>query len=114
VSTTAYYRLKIFDLDGSYEYSEIVLLHPEVRRSDIYLYPNPTSGIFRIHIPSVGSTTVNYRVYDETGKIVRSKSVTLLSGMNEYGGDISGLPPGTYRVILEGRTLQWFGSLIKI
>jgi hypothetical protein len=113
-SATSYYRIKIIDLDGAYEYSEIVVLTPEINRKDVYLYPNPTSGIFKIHIPNVGSTNVNYRVYDDAGKLVRLKTITLLSGMNEYGGDISDLPPGTYRVVLEGKSLQWTGSLIKI
>jgi Secretion system C-terminal sorting domain len=113
-SAIAYYRLKIIDLDGSYEYSEIVVINPDVKRSDIYVYPNPTSGIFKFHIPTVGSTMVNYRIYNEIGKLVSTKTISLLSGMHEYGGDISGLPPGTYRVVLEGKSVQWTGSLIKI
>ncbi len=113
-TATAYYRLKIIDLDGSYAYSEIAVINPDIKRNGIYFYPNPTSGIFKIHIPNVGSTTVNCRIYNESGKLVISKTISILSGMQEYGGDISGLPSGTYRVVLEGKSLQWTGSLIKI
>jgi hypothetical protein len=39
----AYYRLKMLDLDGSFEYSKTILIQNE-NNNDFVLYPNPTSG----------------------------------------------------------------------
>jgi hypothetical protein len=39
----AYYRLKMLDLDGSFEYSKTILVRSE-NNSDFVLYPNPTNG----------------------------------------------------------------------
>ena len=65
------YRLKILDLDDSFEYSDIEQIYIEGERK-ISLYPSISYGTFTVDIPSDQS---NYTVFDMSGKQVLSGSL---------------------------------------
>lgn len=46
--TSAFFRLKIIDLDGTYRYSEIISVKSFCDKTGITIFPNPTSGILNI------------------------------------------------------------------
>jgi len=64
-----YYRLKIFNNDGSFIYSIIrpIVFNEEIRWQ---LYPNPSTSIFHLSFQASEGETIYVRVYDGSGKIV--------------------------------------------
>lgn len=87
-----YYRLKMIDLDGSYEMSRIVSVdYLPARGGELaaYFYPNPSQG--KIRVRSQANSVV---VYDATGRAV------FRSAELEDNGevDLSHLENGTYVV----------------
>ena len=65
-----YYRLKIYDKDYSYKYSNTVLIKLDQSNvSDIVdVYPNPSSGLFTVVISSASDVFTTLKVYDVLGK----------------------------------------------
>jgi hypothetical protein len=85
-----YYRLRIVDLDASYEYSNIVALNFETAIF-ISVYPNPANGTVTIESNSLPVSTVS--LYDVTGKLViELHDITTTKSQI----DISTLPEGIY------------------
>ena len=67
-SKDAYYRLKIIDLDGYYEYSEIIYLKSSCIENSYTIIPNPASNYVEI----VGlKNTDQVLVLDMLGKVVQ-------------------------------------------
>lgn len=64
----AYYRLKMVDKDGSYEYSDIRSLRLETRDSGISIAPNPTSNYVELSLQMAVGGDVNVRIYDMQGR----------------------------------------------
>ena len=64
-----YYRLKIIDNDGSYKYSAI---RPVVFEEAITweVFPNPSSGIFKLSFQVENDEAIAIKVYDISGKII--------------------------------------------
>jgi hypothetical protein len=88
-------------------------VNAEADKSNIYLYPNPTRGIVNLHVPVKSDIQAQMRVISMNGKVVRTKQISLKAGIQEFTTDLSGLPDGTYQVILDGPGLKWSGSIIK-
>ncbi|MEQ1553008.1 MAG: T9SS type A sorting domain-containing protein [Ferruginibacter sp.] len=60
-----YYRLKMVDIDGKFEYSNIVFLKLQSSNSLISIYPNPTSNIINIERYN---TIAQLQLYDVSGR----------------------------------------------
>ena len=71
-----YYRLRSVDLDGSMQYSQIVLVNfkksPNLISS---IYPNPSNGIVILKLEGSIKGSVHILILDNAGKRVASKSV---------------------------------------
>lgn len=65
-----YYRLKQIDLDGTFEYSEVIMVAYIPRKGNVSVFPNPSKGrvSIQINIPSMEKTTI--QVFDHLGRIV--------------------------------------------
>jgi Secretion system C-terminal sorting domain len=109
----AYYRIRIIDNDGQWVYTSVLKISAESVNNSIYLYPNPTRGIVNIHVPVASDVQAQMRVIDMSGKIVKSTQVSLKAGVQEFTTDLSALPDGTYKVILDGKGMKWSGTVIK-
>ena len=71
-----YYRLKIIDADGNFQYSDIELirLSKQVGQSNISVYPNPAQSQLRITIPdSWQGKNISYHIYDVHGSLMKQK-----------------------------------------
>ncbi len=90
---TLYYRLKQYDYDGTFSYSNIASVYFE--ETDFNIYPNPTSG--RIELVVQENVNTPIQVFDTQGKVVLQQ---LLNG-NHTTLDLSNLPDGTYLIGLK-------------
>lgn len=108
-----FYRIRIVSKDGTFEYSVIRSVKADKLITKLEVYPNPTSGIFRIKIPSGNSGVLNMRVHDAAGKLVFVKRLDVQPGMQELPVNISHLAAGTYQLVCEGDKLKWTTRIIK-
>jgi len=95
-----FYRLKQVDLDGSFEYSDIISV--TVNRSDsnekpMVFYPNPTmSGQVQLNYFMESSGSVPIKIYDLNGICLTIKESDLEKGNNTLTLDLSGFGKGIF------------------
>lgn len=110
-----YYRLKMIDLDGYFEYSKIISVKNDKGVSQIgQFYPNPlaNNGQTYIEINSAqsGSWTVNQFAID--GKLVQQSSHQLQAGKNKITV-FAPQKPGVYIVNIENGQEKHIRKLVK-
>ncbi|MDF2190656.1 GEVED domain-containing protein [Paraflavitalea sp. CAU 1676] len=89
---TGYYRLKMLDKDGRFQYSTVVILKPgRGQQSSLQLSPNPVSNVLNISIPVAESFT--FHILDIKGQVLRTLSS---NGSNALSIDVTGLSQGQY------------------
>lgn len=77
-----YYRLKMVDKDGRYEYSNTVLLNVNIKGFYVTgIYPSPFADRVNISISSENATTGTIRLMDNTGKIVAQQNAQIKKGI---------------------------------
>lgn len=87
------YRLKMIDLDETFTYTRIQNINFEKASSDLYVYPNPTSGKLNI---SDYSTVKDISVIDLNGRTIYNKSDSSISNAGVI--DLTNLVKGMYMV----------------
>lgn len=87
-STDAYFRLKFYDLDGSFKYSDILFLNSSCEKDVYTLFPNPSFGLVRVTGLNSGDGLI---LTDISGRII--KRFSLQNGNEINIGDIA---PGIY------------------
>ncbi len=111
----SYYRLKMIDLDGKYQYSKIVVIETPGAKSHYILFPNPTTGNLNVRASFSDRGTAQFALYNLLGQKVYSSAQTIEKGLNESTLDISALPGGVYVGEIEdagGGTIK-IGRIIK-
>ncbi|MFD1000556.1 T9SS type A sorting domain-containing protein [Ohtaekwangia kribbensis] len=63
-----YYRLKNIDLDGSVEYSDVIMVYTSASDNTIKLYPNPNDRIFTLELQDDMGLPVNLSLVDRLGR----------------------------------------------
>jgi hypothetical protein len=96
-SNTVYYRLRIVDNDGKYNYSKIIAVNLDQPENSISVYPNPVDNYAIVNLYSDKSGNGVLRLIDEAGRQILSKSFTVMAGNNNLTVDQLGhLPKGIY------------------
>ncbi|HEY0680328.1 MAG TPA: T9SS type A sorting domain-containing protein [Chitinophagaceae bacterium] len=108
-----FYRIKIIDKDGTFEYSVVQSVKAQKLITKLYAYPSPTTGRFRIRVPSDNSGDMNLKLYDNSGKLVMAMQLNLLPGVQESPVDITKYASGTYQLVCEGKKAKWTTRIIK-
>ena len=106
-----YYRIKQVDFDSKYSYSVI-------RRADNMIegvqvnsvFPNPVHNQVTLEIFSERSVQTIIAVYNSLGAEVQRESKKLSRGMQNVSLDLSNLPAGLYKIILN---IENSGMLVK-
>lgn len=76
-----YYRLKKFDKDGSFTYSQIFTLHIPLN-TKFTIYPNPVAGSFiNIQLNNNSNDAIQVQITDIAGKVVINQAFTPVSGL---------------------------------
>jgi hypothetical protein len=107
-----YYRIKVVDIDGQLTYSQVEEVKATSGVVKISVYPNPTTGNFKIRIPSQLSGTVELSIYDDIGRLVISDRLQI-SSTTEVPMDISRLAAGSYQIICENRSVKYVTRIVK-
>ena len=107
-----YYRLKQVDIDGKFLYTNTVVLRVK-SNMELTLYPNPVVNEATISISSVKAETIQVKLVDNAGRIIRVASHKLNVGNNSILLPVSGLASGVYHVQLTGQSFSEKRSFIK-
>ncbi|MBK8701428.1 MAG: T9SS type A sorting domain-containing protein [Saprospiraceae bacterium] len=109
-----YYRLKMVDLDGQYEYSEVRSVRfDESDEITITYYPNPTTEriFLNMSIPAYdNSIETTATIFDMSGKLIMTKKVST-NGITEI--DLSDLPNAAFNVNVEHNGKVYTNRVIK-
>lgn len=87
-----YYRLKMFDLDGSYKYSPIAAVMIEKEGLQAKLYPNPATDYAIIDLDA-GLQLEEITLYNIQGKLIKHQTFSTAS---QYRIELANLAHGEY------------------
>lgn len=103
----AYYRLKIVDLDGYTEYSEVLVIRGENAPLVIEkIYPNPTNGELNVQVHLPRSQELDIIITDIMGRELMRENIYGEEGQIEYPLNVGNLPDGQYFIsIFDGEKI---------
>lgn len=107
-----YYRLKMMDNDGSFKYSNIVVLNiqPEELFSINLIYPNPVNELMRLQYFSKTNQNVRFKIVTSDGRIVRQWKEEILEDNGLINLDVKDIVQGNYFLIMEGQFSSKFSA----
>ncbi|SEJ27993.1 Por secretion system C-terminal sorting domain-containing protein [Dyadobacter sp. SG02] len=108
-----YYRLKMVDIDSTYQYSRVRTVAFEAQ-SEWSVYPNPSKGVFYLGDEVPASNTVSVNVYDLHGRVLKQLDGEALNPTQKRKIDLSGreFNEGIYVLeVVNGETKQAFQVL---
>ena len=113
-SSQNFYRLKMIDDDGQYFYSKILNVQKSASQNKaVLMYPNPAYSDLTLKLSTGDNEKVAINIFDNSGKIVVTKIVTLPQGENFVSIDgIEKLASGFYFVKIKSATIDAIEKLI--
>ena len=94
-SSANYYKLKMVDTDGSYEYSKIIVLN-EKNNNNYMFYPNPVRDRIVYNFENTSDNNVSIQIHDVLGKTLLSKTRKVDKGINQIYISVADLSEGSY------------------
>jgi hypothetical protein len=91
------YRLAQYDIDASVHYSTVVR-GGCAAQDGLTVWPNPVTDKLTVSIQSSRASVGMIRIIDSKGIVVRSRTVTLVQGLNKFELGIVDLASGVYIV----------------
>ncbi len=112
--TKVYYRLKMIDIDLSYEYSPIrATTINDINYFNFYI--NNNEGQILLNLDSKNIKNARFQLYNSNGQLIDTKQVDLELGNNIIFNDINDLANGLYIInISNDKGLNHSQRLIKI
>lgn len=96
-----YYRLKMVDNDGKYNYSGILTIRTDVKGFRVSATPNPFTDHVVITLESTIDEMVQLRLFNSDGKLIWRKTSFVTAGTNaQYFNELQSLPKGIYFIKL--------------
>jgi len=110
-----YYRLKMVDLDGKFEYSKTVTVRLNNALNDItvVMYPNPVFDNLYVKVNLPVSGNVKIELMDITGKTLMSKTQWMEAGSNLSSENLGTLSSGLYFLSTEINGERQVQKLVK-
>ena len=107
-----FYRLKMVDLDGSFEYSDIkaISFDKTVRATAPIIFPNPIAQNQPLTVKVEGLTNAHLIIYKSNGKL--KKDVLLTNGENIISTE--GLAAGTYFYSIQSSRKIYNGKFLIV
>ena len=100
VAGTAFYRLKMTDLDNSSAYSRVIVIKNNMEADVITLFPNPVRDVLQLQISSDKKEQATLVITGPDGRIYQSKAISLQDGQHVISLPVYTLSPGTYYLTL--------------
>ncbi len=95
VAQTTYYRLKMFDLDNNFEYSNVISLTSEINNT-LSISPNPSINSITLYYSANFNGEGHINIYSADGILLNRFEQQLEKGVNQIPLNTSSLAPGTY------------------
>lgn len=96
-----FYRIKQFDLDGSFKYSAIIPVQYNYSIvQSIKINPNPVVNHLNIALSISQKSDIVCRIYNMDGREVKSIAAAAHAGNNNIATDVSSLVKGTYILVI--------------
>jgi len=98
----SYYRLKLLDFDGKYEYSKVVSVERKLEAFgvvSVYPIPAENKATLKLNVPESSNLTIS--VADANGRVLQITDMEIGKGQNEVEVDLTGLASGTYFVKID-------------
>ncbi len=96
-----YYRVKLYDNDGSFKYSNISIVR--FNDAEVSIWPNPAKDFLQISYFSNTNTHMEIHVLDVQGKRLLTQQAGISKGMNQINvKGIHSLAEGTYFIEIVG------------
>ncbi len=96
-----YYRLKIQKANGGVSYSQVIRIPYGSSLSTLSIIPNPVRDKMQMAFSAVNNGSIDVRIFDVSGKIVRRMKANVQSGTNVISfDDLSKLQEGIYVVVV--------------
>jgi len=103
----SYYRLKIMDTDGSYEYSMIIVLqNSNVGTGHVNVYPVPAHNAVTFAFTCAYNDDVVVSITDLSGRLVKQLTINVSKGQNQKEVNIEDLPMGMYHAQIVGADIN--------
>jgi hypothetical protein len=112
---SAYYRLRMVDLDGSFAYSNIVYLEKGTAIGELVVYPNPNNGQFIVEVPTDESAVLT--LHDLNGRNIWQHKALSTSAAPAQAGrsldvSVGTLPEGVYLLSAKTAANFWTKRII--
>jgi hypothetical protein len=96
-----FYRLKQFDKDGKFKYSDIIpVLFNQSIVKDISINPNPVNDNLNIRLTVSENANILCKIYNTDGRQVKPLTASVIEGNNIIATDVSALANGNYIIVL--------------
>lgn len=111
----SFYRLKMVDMDGSYQYSRMISVFDNGKALPLSLHPNPTQGILTLRVVAEAPGDACLEFFNVFGQSVLEIPRLEIGDGGEVDLDIHALPPGVYTCVLRyaGGQVARGGVVIK-
>lgn len=107
-----YYRLKLVDSDGSFEYSEVISIKiPSLSVANVRAYPNPFVDYVTVDFEKDKNYQTNIELFNNIGKSVLKQ--TFVSENNIEVKNLSALPSGVYLLRISNGNIKHTVKIIK-
>jgi hypothetical protein len=113
LSGTNYYRLKMVDLDGKYQYSKVISVSLNEKSVPLVIYNNPFTDEIRLKVNTSISDNLSLVLSDATGKILLRQNLSTQAGDNLVNLAPAGVARGMYILTISGNGYYQTAKLIK-
>lgn len=112
-SLIQYYRLKQLDVDGTFQYSDVIAVKIQDDAKNFQLFPNPVqSNSINLRSDKNVDGPVDVLLYDVSGQLLQSQAV-ILQKQTDVQIDLAGLPKGLYLLTIQGEELLFRKTFAK-
>ena len=105
-SQQIYYRLKMFDNNGTYRYSNIIRVNLPGLQNDITISPNPVGSEVNASIISAEACSAEWTIIDNGGRVMLQNTTLLKKGTNALGVYMGQLASGSYYMTVKGECID--------
>lgn len=109
----SYYRIKLTDSYNTHNYSHVVMVNNTDKNNKITIYPNPSTGDFKLNLKGIENREVLVVLRDLEGKEYYSKVLIGLESSEIVGIDLEKkLSPGTYIITATSKNILYSQKIV--